>query len=152
MSHNNLLKTLFVEKIHWYWIEAGLWEYSCDEEYLEEFNKGKNLKYSILITVIPRNRLDPLYFGQNINNFKEVFIEKPLIKKQSVTFLVAAGEICMASMASLSSTSVRSQVCESWAQSPPAWPRSSAKFRPAAWLLPWGKFKCVIYPYSIWIN
>ena len=33
-------------------------EYSC-EEYLEEFDKGKILKYSLLQAVVLRNRLDP---------------------------------------------------------------------------------------------
>ena len=40
-------------------IKYVLWEYSCDEEYLEEFNKGKIIKYFLLLAVLPQNRLDP---------------------------------------------------------------------------------------------
>ena len=29
-----------------YWIKSVSWEYKWDEEYLEEFNKGKILQYS----------------------------------------------------------------------------------------------------------
>ena len=49
-----------------FWINSLLWEYSYDEEYLDEFNKGKNLKYFLLLSALPRNRLDP----------KEKFISK----------------------------------------------------------------------------
>ena len=35
-------------------------EYSCDKEYLEEFDKGKNSKYSLLLAKRPQNRLDPV--------------------------------------------------------------------------------------------
>ena len=39
-------------------------KYSCDEEYLEEFRTGKILKYSLLLSVLPRNRLRPVFsFG-----------------------------------------------------------------------------------------
>ena len=41
------------------WIKYVSWEYSCDEEYLEEFNKQKILKYSLLLDVLPQNRLEP---------------------------------------------------------------------------------------------
>ena len=41
------------------WIKSVSWEYNCDEECLEEFNKGKMLKYSLLLAVLPRNRIDP---------------------------------------------------------------------------------------------
>ena len=40
------------------WNKSVLWEYSCDEKYLEEINKRKNLKYS-LQAVLPRKWLDP---------------------------------------------------------------------------------------------
>ena len=33
--------------------------YSCGEEYFGVFSKGKNLKYSLLLAVLPRNLLDP---------------------------------------------------------------------------------------------
>ena len=33
--------------------------YSCDEEDLEEFNKETIFKYSSLLAVLPRNKLDP---------------------------------------------------------------------------------------------
>ena len=33
--------------------------YSCDEAYLEKFNVGNINKYSLLLTVFPRSRLDP---------------------------------------------------------------------------------------------
>ena len=36
----------------------GNWEYSCDEGYFEEFNKGNILKYSLLLAALPQNRLD----------------------------------------------------------------------------------------------
>ena len=38
------------------------WECSYDEEYLGKFDKGEMLKYSLLLAVLPRNRLDPTYF------------------------------------------------------------------------------------------
>ena len=41
-------------------IKSVPWKYSCYEEYLEEFNKGKILKYFLLLAELPRNRL-----GQN---------------------------------------------------------------------------------------
>ena len=41
------------------WIKSVSWEYSCDDEYLEEFDKGKVLEYSLLLATLPRNRLDP---------------------------------------------------------------------------------------------
>ena len=41
------------------WIKSVSLEYSCDEEYFEEFDKGKMLKYSLLVAVLPQNRLDP---------------------------------------------------------------------------------------------
>ena len=31
------------------WIKSVSWEYSCDKEYLEGFNKGKFSKYSLLL-------------------------------------------------------------------------------------------------------
>ena len=39
-------------------IKSVSWEYSCDGEYLEEFNKGKILKDSFLLAVLSWNRLD----------------------------------------------------------------------------------------------
>ena len=42
------------------WIKSVSWEYSCDQEYFEEFNTGKLLKYSLPIAVLPGHRLDPL--------------------------------------------------------------------------------------------
>ena len=36
------------------WVD-WLWEYSCDEEYLEELNKKKILEYSLL-AVLPWNK------------------------------------------------------------------------------------------------
>ena len=39
-------------------IKSVSWEYSCNDEYLEEF--GKIIKYSLLLAVFPRNRLDPI--------------------------------------------------------------------------------------------
>ena len=41
-------------------IKSVSWEYSCDEEYLEEFDKGKILKYSLLLAALPWNLLDPV--------------------------------------------------------------------------------------------
>ena len=35
-----------------------MWEYSCDEEYLKEFDKRTILEYSLLLAVLPQNRLD----------------------------------------------------------------------------------------------
>ena len=51
---------LFIERLSWKksWILFVSWEYSCYEEYLEEFIKGKMLKYSLLQVVLPRNRLE----------------------------------------------------------------------------------------------
>ena len=34
------------------------WEYSCDDKYMEEFKKGKILKYSSFLAVLQGNRLD----------------------------------------------------------------------------------------------
>ena len=42
-----------------YWIKSVSEEYRCDEEYLEEFNKGIILQYPFLQAVLPWNRLDP---------------------------------------------------------------------------------------------
>ena len=39
------------------------WEYSYHEEYLEEFNEEKILKYSLLLAVFPQNLLDPGFLG-----------------------------------------------------------------------------------------
>ena len=36
-------------------IKTVLWEYSCVEEYFIEFYKGKCLRYSSLLAVLPRN-------------------------------------------------------------------------------------------------
>ena len=35
------------------------WEYSYDDEYLEEFVMGRISTYSLFPTVLPRTRLDP---------------------------------------------------------------------------------------------
>ena len=45
------------------WIKSVSCEYRCDDEYFEEFNKGKILKYSLILVVLPQNRLDPIIFG-----------------------------------------------------------------------------------------
>ena len=42
-------------------------EYSCNEGYLEEFDKRKILTYSLLLAVLPRNRLDPPMFISNFD-------------------------------------------------------------------------------------
>ena len=42
-------------------IKSVLWEYSCHEEYLEEFSKGKMSKYSQLLAALQWNRLDPAF-------------------------------------------------------------------------------------------
>ena len=52
------LKAKITDDIGQY-IRSVSWEYSCDEEHFEEFDKGKILKYSLLQAVLPRNRLDP---------------------------------------------------------------------------------------------
>ena len=44
-------------------IESVSWEYSCNVEYLKEFDKGKIRKYSLLLAVLPRNRVDPKSLG-----------------------------------------------------------------------------------------
>ena len=50
-------------------IKSVSWEYSCDEEYLEEFNKGKISKYCLLLAVLPQNRLDPDIFSPILKVF-----------------------------------------------------------------------------------
>ena len=35
-----------------FFVKSISWECSCEEEYLEEFNKGKILKYSLLVAVL----------------------------------------------------------------------------------------------------
>ena len=40
-------------------IQSVSWEYSCDEKYLEEFDIGNILKYSLLQAVLTRNMPDP---------------------------------------------------------------------------------------------
>ena len=40
-------------------IKCILNDHSCDEEYLEEFDKENFYKTTFLIDVLPRNRLDP---------------------------------------------------------------------------------------------
>ena len=42
------------------WIKSSSWVCRCDEEYLEEFKKEKFLKYSLLLSILTRNRLDPV--------------------------------------------------------------------------------------------
>ena len=44
------------------WIKSVLWEYNCDEEYLEDFIKGKVFKILLITIVLLRNRHDPRYF------------------------------------------------------------------------------------------
>ena len=44
-----------------FWIKPVSWEYSCVEEYLIRFSKGKFLRYVLLLFVHPRNRLDPVF-------------------------------------------------------------------------------------------
>ena len=44
------------------WIKSVSWDHSCEENYIEEYNKEKDLKYSLLIALLPRNRLDPHCF------------------------------------------------------------------------------------------
>ena len=41
-------------------IKSVSWEYSCDEEYVEDFDTGNILKYSLSLAVLTRNRLDPI--------------------------------------------------------------------------------------------
>ena len=40
-------------------IKSISWDYSWHEEYLEELNVGKILEYSLLLAVLPQNKLDP---------------------------------------------------------------------------------------------
>ena len=44
------------------WIKYVLQEYSCDEGNLEEFNTGKNVKYSYLQALLPCNIHEPVRF------------------------------------------------------------------------------------------
>ena len=43
-----------LQHLHYYdiWIKSVLWEYSCNEEYLDESNKGKISKYSYDLGVL----------------------------------------------------------------------------------------------------
>ena len=41
-------------------IMSVTWDYSCNEENLEEFDKWKILKYPLLLALLQRNRLDPI--------------------------------------------------------------------------------------------
>ena len=55
------------------WIKSNTWEYNCDEEYLEELNKGKILKYSSLLAVFSDEtdltiKFDTLFLNQNEKN------------------------------------------------------------------------------------
>ena len=50
------------------WIKSASWEYSCYEE-LEEFNKGKILKYSLLLALLP-HETDLI---QNVGNKSGVY-------------------------------------------------------------------------------
>ena len=51
--------------LHWN-ILVGSWKYSCVEEYIITFYKRTFLKYSLLLTVLPRNWLDANGFCLNI--------------------------------------------------------------------------------------
>ena len=61
MVHNNsdeLCSTCnFISNFH-----QSIW-HSCVEEYFIEFHKGKILKYSLLLAVLPWNSLDPRIVG-----------------------------------------------------------------------------------------
>ena len=41
------------------WIKSVSWEYTYDKSIVEEY-KGKILEYSLLLAVLPRNRLHPV--------------------------------------------------------------------------------------------
>ena len=45
------------------WIKSVSWKYSCDEEYLEEMNKGNVFKYSLLLTNSQEKDLIRLFRG-----------------------------------------------------------------------------------------
>ena len=59
-----------------YWIKSVSEEYTCDEEYLEEFNKGIILKYPFLQAVLPWNRHDPninvILINFKFHNYKKI--------------------------------------------------------------------------------
>ena len=61
------------------WIKSVSWEYICDEEHLEELNKGKIKKYSLILAVLSRTRLDPASLSFYSNSF--VSIHNPLSKQ-----------------------------------------------------------------------
>ena len=42
------------------WIKSFSWYYFCDKEYLEDFDQGKKIRYSLSLAVLPRSRLDPV--------------------------------------------------------------------------------------------
>ena len=47
-------------------IKPVLWEYKCDEEYLEEFSMGKIVKYSLLLAVLDLDFVAIVfYFGSS---------------------------------------------------------------------------------------
>ena len=56
------------------WIKSATCEYSCDEEYLEEFIKGNTLK---LLAVLPQNWLDPKFFEEKEDQV--CFVEAQLV-------------------------------------------------------------------------
>ena len=49
--------------IYIFWIKYVWWEYSLFEKYFMKFYKGKFLNYSLLLAVLPWNRLDPDFYG-----------------------------------------------------------------------------------------
>ena len=66
----NLAGSILGFRFHQFnWIKSVSWEYSCDEEYLEEFDQEKFLTYSLLLAVLPRNRLDPVYVSVYIEDY-----------------------------------------------------------------------------------
>ena len=54
-------------------IRSVLREYNCDVEYLQEFNEGKMLEYSLLQSVLPRNKL---IWDIEIEIIEKLFTEK----------------------------------------------------------------------------
>ena len=58
------------------------------KEYLDEFNKGKMLEYSLLLAVLPQNRLSNLTQFWNAPNSKYVsLIHDILLKVKGLSFL-----------------------------------------------------------------
>ena len=59
MKKEILIGKFLLKKMSFLRIKSVSWEYSCDEDSLEEFDKENILEYTFLLDALQQNRLDP---------------------------------------------------------------------------------------------